>query len=153
MRIRIEIEDKGLKSSHEFESQEVDGEALRDRIIGFLSASGVFEGRGQSVARAHDHGSTGTLMERLEGFIKYEFSNTWFTTQELRERYETVADDIKLSTVSTYLSRMNRDGMLDKRGNRNNRQYRLIDVIEPQMAASPSLQRQNTYEKRRAEGR
>lgn len=47
-------------------------------------------------------------MDRLEHFIKFEFSNTWFTSQELRERYETVADDIKLSTVSTYLSRMNR---------------------------------------------
>jgi hypothetical protein len=47
MRIRIEIEDKSLKSSHEFESQNMDGEALRDRIIGFLSASGVFEGRGE----------------------------------------------------------------------------------------------------------
>ncbi len=154
MRIRIEIEDKGLKSSHEFESQNMDGEALRDRIIGFLSASGVFEGRGQSSsAYARDHSSTGTIMERLEGFIRYEFSNTWFTTQELRERYETVADDIKLSTVSTYLSRMNRDGLLDKKGNRNNRQYRLIEVVEPQIAVPQSYQRQNTYEKRRAEGR
>ena len=45
MRIRIEIEDKGLKSSHEFESQNMDGEALREKIIGFLSASGIFEGQ------------------------------------------------------------------------------------------------------------
>jgi hypothetical protein len=129
MRIRIEIEDKGLKSSHEFESQNMDGGALREKIIGFLSASGVFEGaeeQGGSSANAHDY-SSGTLMDRLEGFVRYEFSNTWFTTQELRERYETIADDIKLSTVSTYLSRMNRDGILDRRGNRNNRQYRLIE--------------------------
>ncbi len=154
MRIRIEIEDKGLKSSHEFESQEMDGEALRDRIIGFLSASGVFEGRGKSSgAYARDQSNAGTLMERLEGFIRFEFTNAWFTTQELRERYETVADDIKLSTVSTYLSRMNRDGLLEKRGNRNNRQYRLIEMIEPHMAASHGLQRQSGYEKRRAEGR
>ena len=152
MRIRIEIEDKGLKSSHEFESQNMDGEALRDRIIGFLSASGVFEGRGditESGASAPDYGR-GTLMERLEGFIRYEFSNTWFTTQELRERYETVADDIKLSTVSTYLSRMNRDGLLDKRGNRNNRQYRLIERLEPDAVSSSNYQRQNSFEKKKA---
>jgi len=155
MRIRIEIEDKGLKSSHEFESQNMDGEALRDRIIGFLSASGVFESRGESIASAasaHNY-SSGTLMDRLESFIRYEFSNTWFTTQELREKYETVADDIKLSTVSTYLSRMNRDGLLDKRGNRNNRQYRLIENIEPEMVPQHNYQRQNSYEKRRAESR
>ncbi|HUS76299.1 MAG TPA: hypothetical protein VMY43_09865 [Methanothrix sp.] len=155
MRIRIEIEDKGLKSSHEFESQNMDGEALRDRIIGFLSASGVFESRGESIASAASarNYSSGTLMDRLESFIRYEFSNTWFTTQELRVKYETVADDIKLSTVSTYLSRMNRDGLLDKRGNRNNRQYRLIESIEPEMVSQHNYQRQNSYEKRRAESR
>ncbi len=151
MRIRIEIENKGLKSSHEFESQNVDGEVLRDRVFGFLSASGVFEGAEDRVApaAARDYSSGGTLMERLEGFIRFEFSNTWFTTQELRERYETVADDIKLSTVSTYLSRMNRDGLLERRGNRNNRQYRLIEMIEQKMTAPQNV----TYEKRRAEGR
>ena len=156
MRIRIEIEDGGLKSSHEFESQNKGGEALRDKIIGFLSASGIFEDKvesGPSAAPARDYGGAGTLMDRLESFIKFEFSNTWFTTQELRERYETVADDIKLSTVSTYLSRMNRDGLLDKRGNRNNRQYRLMEMVEPEMVPNHNYQRQSSYEKRRAEGR
>ena len=89
-------------------------------------------------------------MEKLGGFIKYEFTNTWFTTQELRERYETVADDIKLSTVSTYLSRMNRDGLLERRGNRNNRQYRLIESVEPEMVSHNNYQRQNSFEKKRA---
>jgi DNA-binding transcriptional ArsR family regulator len=133
----------------------MDGEALRDRIIGFLSASGVFEGRGESIASAASASdySSGTLMDRLESFIRYEFTNTWFTTQELRERYETVADDIKLSTVSTYLSRMNRDGLLDKRGNRNNRQYRLAENVEPEVVPQHNYQRQNSYEKRRAESR
>ena len=154
MRIRIEIEDKGLKSSHEFESQNMDGEALRDKIIGFLSASGIFEGTERACisTSARDY-SSGTLMDRLESFIRFEFSNTWFTTQELRERYETVADDIKLSTVSTYLSRMNRDGLLDKRGNRNNRQYRLMEIIEPEMVSQQNISHQNSYEKRRAESR
>ncbi len=155
MRIRIEIEDGGLKSIHEFESQNMDGEALRDKIIGFLSASGIFEGKDErsALAPTRDYGSTGTLMDRLESFIKFEFSNTWFTSQELRERYETVADDIKISTVSTYLSRMNRDGLLEKRGNRNNRQYRLIEMTEPELIPNHNYQRQNSYEKRRAEGR
>lgn len=156
MRIRIEIEDEGLKSSHEFESQNKGGEALREKIIGFLSASGIFEDKEEQAASAasdRNYGSVGTLMDRLESFIKFEFSNTWFTTQELRERYETVADDIKLSTVSTYLSRMNRDGLLDKRGNRNNRQYRLIEMTDAEMIPVQNYQRQNSYEKRRAEGR
>jgi hypothetical protein len=147
MKIRIEIEDKDLKSSHEFESQNMDGEVLRDKIIGFLSASGVFEGDERRTGpRPLD--SRGTLMDKLESFIGFEFSNTWFTTQELREKYETVADDIKLSTVSTYLSRMNRDGLLERRGNRNNRQYRLIAEMDQDI-----VHHQSSYDKRKAEGR
>jgi len=149
MRIRIEIEDKGLKSVHEFESQNMDGEALRDKIIGFLTASGVFSGAESQAPTTRAYGSTGTLMEKLENFIKFEFPNAWFTSQELRERYETVMDDIKLSTVSTYLSRMNRDGMLERRGNRNNRQYKLAEEGEREL-----VEPQNNYQsKRKAAGR
>ncbi len=148
MKIRIEIEGKDLKSSHEFESQNMDGEVLRDKIIGFLSASGVFEGDEGHAGAPRGHEGSGTLMGKLESFIRFEFSNTWFTTQALRERYETVADDIKLSTVSTYLSRMNRDGLLERRGNRNNRQYRLIEKIDQEIT-----HHQSSYDRRKAEGR
>ena len=71
MRIRIEIEDKGLKSSHEFESQNMDGEVLRDKIIGFLSASGVFEGAEEHTAAGRACQGSGTLMDRLASFIKF----------------------------------------------------------------------------------
>jgi hypothetical protein len=149
MRIRIEVEDKGLKSVYEFESQNMEGEALREKIIGYLTASGVFsEAEGQAPA-TQNYDTGGTLMDRLEKFIKFEFSSTWFTSQELRERYETVADDIKLSTVSTYLSRMNRDGLLERKGNRNNRQYRLVEENKSEATAQSSTYQQ----KRRAEGR
>lgn len=149
MRIRIEIEDLDYKLSHEFESQSMDGEVLREKIIEFLSASGVFESTRDHAAPANSIGST--LMDRLERFIRFEFPNTWFTSQELRERYETVEDDIKLSTVSTYLSRMNRVGLLERRGNRNNRQYRLIERIEPGIGGG--VHRQEAFERRREEGR
>jgi hypothetical protein len=151
MRIRIEVEDKGLKSVYEFESQNMEGEALREKIIGYLTASGVFSEPEGQTASAQSYDTGGTLMDRLEKFIKFEFPSTWFTSQELRERYETVADDIKLSTVSTYLSRMNRDGLLERKGNRNNRQYRLIEENKPEGTAQNSS---STYQqKRRAEGR
>ncbi len=37
MKIKIEIEDKGMKSTHEFE-----GAINREKIINFLDAAGVF---------------------------------------------------------------------------------------------------------------
>ncbi|HNY33641.1 MAG TPA: hypothetical protein PKK68_03190, partial [Methanothrix soehngenii] len=61
--------------------------------------------------------------------------------------------DIKLSTVSTYLSRMNHDGLLDKRGNRNNRQYRLIEAVDEEMAPQHNYQRQTSYERKKIESR
>ena len=88
-------------------------------------------------------------MDRLENFISFEFPDIWFTTQQLRDKYETVSDDIKLSTVSTYLSRMNRDGMLERKGNRNNRQYRLITEVGTDLGSHEILQ----AKKRSAEGR
>lgn len=149
MRIRIEVEDKGLKSTYEFESQELEGDALRERIIGYLTASGVFSEKEAASIAAHDYESSGTLMDRLQKFIKFEFPETWFTSQELRERYETVADDIKLSTVSTYLSRLNRDGLLERRGNRNNRQYKLQSEEMPVSSANTAF----ASKKRGIEGR
>lgn len=122
MKIRIEIEDDGMKSIHEFE-----GELLRDRVFDFLTAAGVFTEPEKPIPSSPQYEMGGTLKDRLEKFIRYEFPDTWFSSNELRERYETVCDDIKLSTVSTYLSRMCHDDALERTGNRNNRRYRLLE--------------------------
>ncbi|NYT02478.1 MAG: hypothetical protein GKC10_06965 [Methanosarcinales archaeon] len=128
MKIRIEIEDEGTRSSFEFESKGVERSSIRERVVDFLNASGVFSDPEVPAASQSKLETGGTLMDKLRYFIEYEFPDSWFTTQSLRERYETVCEDIKLSTVSTYLSRMNRDGILDRRGNRNNREYRLMET-------------------------
>lgn len=125
MRIRIEIEDKGYKATHEFELQDMEGTDPRERIIDLLNASGVFKEIDHPTPQVHAE-KPGTLIERLANFIQYEFPDRWFSSQELRDRYETVADDIKLSTVSTYLSRLAKAGLLESRGSRNNRKYFLI---------------------------
>lgn len=128
MKIAIEIDDNGLKAnmSFEFDKKCMDVDALRemlaDKIVDFLNIPGVVSERARPVAEDQPK----TLMDSLVEFIKYEFRDQWFTSQQLRERYETVRDDIKLSTVSTYLSRMHQDRILDRRGNRNNREYRLL---------------------------
>jgi DNA-binding transcriptional ArsR family regulator len=143
MRIRIEIEDKGLKSAHEFESKDMDAEILRERIISFLNAAGIFA-ESATAARSAPypvHETGGTLMGRLENFIRLELPNDWFTSQELREKFETLEDDIKLSTVSTYLSRMNQEGILERRGNKNYRQYRLVESQASHVAPLPSYSR------------
>ncbi len=70
--------------------------------------------------------ATLTISERLELFLKYEYPRVWFTSQDIQQHYERIYGNIKLSTVSTYLSRMYRKQLLERRGNRNQRQYRYI---------------------------
>ncbi len=123
MKVKIEIEDGGMRSTHVFE-----GAIIREKVIDFLIAAGVFsegadEVRDMPQPKSEDNR---TIRDRLEIFVRQEFPDSWFSSNELRDRYEAVSEDIKLSTVSTYLSRMYYDGVLERRGNRTQRQYRLV---------------------------
>ena len=72
-----------------------------------------------------------TIKERLELFLNYEYEDRWFTSIEVKKDYDRVYGDIHISTVSTYLSRLYREGKLERLGNRNQRKYRIPDEIEP----------------------
>lgn len=73
------------------------------------------------------HGDTLTIKERLELFLKAEYGNRWFRSLEVKQHYEQAYGTyINLSTVSTYCARMYRDGILERRGNRIQREYHLI---------------------------
>jgi hypothetical protein len=64
-----------------------------------------------------------TISERLELFLKYEFPDMWATSQDIQQHYEKIYGPLKLSTVSTYLSRMYHKNIVQRRGNRNRREY------------------------------
>lgn len=65
-----------------------------------------------------------TLKERLELFLRFEFQGTWFSSLEVKSRYESIYGKINLSTISTYLARMCGNNLLERRGKRNEREYR-----------------------------
>jgi len=72
-----------------------------------------------------------TINERLELFLKYEYPRVWFSSQDVQQQYERIYGPIKQSTVSTYLSRMFRKKLLERRGNRTQREYRYVgDEVE-----------------------
>ncbi len=76
-----------------------------------------------------------TLKERLEMFLRFEYPRVWFSSLDVKKQYESVYGRINLSTVSTYLARMYRDNILLRRGNRNQREYRIRDE-----SALPSME-------------
>jgi len=66
-----------------------------------------------------------SVRERLELFLKYEYPYVWFTSSDIKNHYERIYDPISISTVSTYLARMCNRGILERRGNRMQREYRV----------------------------
>ncbi|MEA1944341.1 MAG: hypothetical protein U9N07_03245 [Euryarchaeota archaeon] len=73
-----------------------------------------------------------SVRERLESFLKYEYPNVWFTSMDIKKQYGRVYDPINLSTVSTYLARMYNRDILERRGNRTQREYRVRESEVPE---------------------
>ncbi|PTD93615.1 hypothetical protein C9439_06070 [archaeon SCG-AAA382B04] len=142
MKVKLEIVEGDEKTSVEFT-----GDISKDRIINFIEAfdfpsttpakpsSGAPNfSKNQSKQRkslqniSTDKFDELTIKERLKLFIYFEFREKWFTSKKVRKNYNRAYnEDIGLSTVSTYLSRMARDDFLVKKGNRVERQYKLSE--------------------------
>ncbi|MFA0822559.1 MAG: hypothetical protein ACC612_06685 [Methanomethylovorans sp.] len=84
-----------------------------------------------------------TINERLELFLKYEYPRVWFSSQSIQKHYEKIYGPIKQSTVSTYLSRMFGKNLLERRGNRTQREYRYISDEPTELQAGESVMQQS----------
>jgi hypothetical protein len=84
-----------------------------------------------------------TINERLELFLKYEYPRVWFSSQDIQQHYEKIYGPIKLSTVSTYLSRMFGKEILERRGNRTQREYRYISDEPAELQIYQGIPHQN----------
>lgn len=140
MKIKVEIEEGESKTSMVFE-----GDRCRERVVQFLEAlPNSSEQQPQAETQTHrtEIGSGGlsdlpemnedlTLKERLKLFLKFEYSDEWFSSRAAKHAYdESYGEDLALSTVSTYLSRMYRDDFLERRGSRAEREYRVTEHPE-----------------------
>ncbi len=83
-----------------------------------------------------------SVRERLESFLKYEYPHVWFTSSDVKTHYGRIYDQVNLSTVSTYLARMHNRGLLERRGNRMQREYRVQDSEIPELTL-PIMQSAN----------
>jgi len=70
---------------------------------------------------------TRTLKDKIEDIIREKFNNFWFTSKDILTVYEEkYQETIKLSTISTYLTRLYTNGYLERKGNRSCWQYRPV---------------------------
>lgn len=118
MKIRVEIEEEEMKTKLEFE-----GELCKERMIDFIESLD-FPSKKDEIPEEEL-----SIRERLTSFLMYDYPKVWFTSMDAKNEYERIFDEkIKLSTVSTYLSRMHRDGILSRKGSRVQREYKLVEA-------------------------
>ena len=69
-------------------------------------------------------------MERIKFVIESFFPDRWFTSADVAAVYrEVFGEHVALSTVSTYLNRLYRRGLLRRDGNRLRWRYLLCNVL------------------------
>ncbi len=121
--------DDGTKAFAEFS-----GDFLNVSAIRFILSAAKIESEPFASKNGEDLPQESlTLKERLEMFLRFEYKGVWFSSLDVKRHYESVYGKINLSTVSTYLARMHRDNLLERKGNHNQREYRFIEEIKPLM--------------------
>ncbi|MFV2040972.1 MAG: hypothetical protein ACC644_03175 [Candidatus Hydrothermarchaeales archaeon] len=68
--------------------------------------------------------------EKLSILLEREHIGEWVRSQDLKEEYEQIwGGEIKLSSVSTYLSRFYEEGRIERQGSRAQREYKFTEEI------------------------
>ena len=111
-----------------------EGQVTREKAIRLLD---IVELLGGMPAVNHDHElSDASKFDRVQMIIEKHFPVVWFSSSDVKAVFKTeLKENISLSTVSTYLSRMVARGILAKNGEGGRRHYRLATGM-PQVALS-----------------
>jgi len=145
MELKINVDDKtGKITQMTFSGDSINMEAIQKAMYSILQKNGAEETKPAAMAKdiADFSADKPTLKERLRLFLKFEFSGDWFTTLQVKAKYERqYGEEIKLSTVSTYLTRLYGEGFLERRGNRVEREYHVINVDAEDKAVERAVPR------------
>lgn len=143
MRIRVQVSDeRGSETLQEFTFPEEDPGKFQSTLteaIEFLKQKAAQMARKSSMASPTPIPDPGraprlpglTTMETLQGFLETDFPDGWFTSLDVLRSYGEVHGAIRLSTVSTYLARLHRSGVLERGGNRRRWAYHLASGPAP----------------------
>jgi hypothetical protein len=135
MKVRVEVtDDAGMKSSIEKEGALQFGmfkRAVINEVLKFLEEQ-LSLIPVQDVRDPYTEGLT--IKERLASFLQYDphAPRGWFTSSQIQRIYEeTFEESARLSTISTYLAKLHVEGVLEWKGSRARRQFRVVHAQEP----------------------
>ena len=128
-KMRVELFDnEGNRYTIAFE-----GQITREKAIRLLDLVELLGGMpGETNNNQSSNLATRNNLSRFDKaklIIQKRFPLIWFSSKEIQSIYEQeLKEPISLSTVSTYLSRMTKRGILIRSGQSNNLTYKLVSI-------------------------
>ena len=129
-KMRVELFDnEGNRYTIAFEGQVTRDKALRlldlVELLGGMPGEGATSGAGNVLAN-----SNLSRFEKVRLVLQKSFPLIWFSSKDVQAVYEQeLKEPISLSTVSTYLARMTKRGLLLRAGESNNLKYKVAPNI------------------------
>jgi len=124
IKVRVEVtNEEGVKSSMEKEGD------LQHEMLKQLTITEVVKFLKAQLSPLSVGDEEFTIKERLASFLRFHqrAPKDWFTSSQIKKIYEEeYEENVRLSTISTYLASMHSDGILERRGSRAKRQYRVV---------------------------
>ena len=124
-KMRVEIFNNGDRYTITFE-----GQVTRDKAIRLLDLVELLGGMPTVNSESTRSASEIPKIEKVRLVAEKTFPVGWFSSKELQVAYEKQFNEsVRLSTVSTYLSRLADRGFFIKKGASNQRRYRIMTAI------------------------
>jgi len=124
-KMRVEIFNDGDRYTISFE-----GQVTRDKALRLLDLVELLGGMPTVNADLQKSVSEMPKIQKVRLAAEKSYPVGWFSSKELQSEYEKQFNElIRLSTISTYLSRLSDRGFFLKQGASNQLRYRLITSI------------------------
>jgi hypothetical protein len=124
-KVRVEVFNNGDHYTITFE-----GQVTREKTLRLLDLIELLGGLPTIDSKSNRSLSELPKIERLRLVAEKKFPIGWFSSTDIQTVYEEQFNEpIRLSTVSTYLSRLAERGNLTKSGASNQRRYKMMNAL------------------------
>jgi hypothetical protein len=124
-KVRVEVFNNGDRYTITFE-----GQVTRDKTLRLLDLVELLGGAPTANPASERPVSEMPKIEKVRLAAEKNFPVGWFSSKDLQAAYEKQFNEpIRLSTASTYLSRLTDRGFFLRSGASNQRQYRIMTAI------------------------
>jgi hypothetical protein len=125
-KMRVEVFNNGDRYTVTFE-----GQITRDKALRLLDLVELLGGAPTTDSSSKEDSTTEiSKIEKVRLVAEKNFPIGWFSSKDLQNAYETQFNEpIRLSTASTYLSRLTDRGYFMKKGSSNQMRYRIMSAI------------------------